>query len=352
MKWRFAAITAALVAVSCFAGAPAFAQAPVCQTAICTAEEVGPFMQGIAKSCGDVGTCNLCDIEIVIVNVGNWILGIVGALVLLFYVWGGIQMLASGSGASSVKAGKESIKTATIGLVIVFLAYAGVHTIAQALGISVTGGTCAETVGKSPNVGGAYSPCETAADIGKQCGLNKQCIDFGDGTPSCNTRCFIDHGQQGFTCKDTTSWSSADRSGASCIANLCDGGDAQLCCTDRPAASASASGPCKVSNADGSCTIKTTQGINAGADAALCSSTYASYPACPGTSPAPVTPPAGGGATPPPAAPTQCFITYKDQTKTPDYQPGKINGAGCGNAYCASLNASTACLGSDCVTCP
>lgn len=212
---------------------PAFAQSatPACSADPCTSAEVGPFMENIAQACGNTGDCTLCDMEIVVVNVGNWILGIVGALVLLFYVWGGIQWLASAGNSGRVKAGKESIKTATIGLIIIFCAYAAVYSLANALGVGVGGGTCAHTITSSPGVTGGPVSCSTNADVGKPCGTNSQCVPTAAGGSECKTLCAVqnnvDVASDLYSCEDVSS--HADWA-PNCSANKCDGGNNVQCC--------------------------------------------------------------------------------------------------------------------------
>jgi hypothetical protein len=62
-------------------------------------------------------------------NVGIFILGLVGSLVLLMYIIGGIMFLTAAGNDDRVKEGKKYLKNATIGLIIVFGAYAGIKTL-------------------------------------------------------------------------------------------------------------------------------------------------------------------------------------------------------------------------------
>ncbi len=123
-----AGAAAALLTLAAFVlplGAGAQINQPACNPAasVCTSAEVGPFLQGITVACGNVGNCELTDIMLVVANVGNWILGIVGSLVFLFYVWGGIDLLTSGGNPTRISKGKDRMKKATIGLLIVFGAF-------------------------------------------------------------------------------------------------------------------------------------------------------------------------------------------------------------------------------------
>ncbi len=57
------------------------------------------------------------------INVANYILGIVGALTLLMFVYGGVMMIISGGSADKVKKGKDIIIGSVVGLMIVFGSY-------------------------------------------------------------------------------------------------------------------------------------------------------------------------------------------------------------------------------------
>ncbi|MEK7451898.1 MAG: hypothetical protein AAB664_01025, partial [Patescibacteria group bacterium] len=87
-----------------------------CAGAVCGEGEVGTFMQGITQTCGNNGNCELKDIMMVFANVGNFVLKIVGSLVLFFYVLGGFWYLASHGDDAWVKKGKDAIKKSTFGL--------------------------------------------------------------------------------------------------------------------------------------------------------------------------------------------------------------------------------------------
>ena len=155
MKSRVTMVAALLIflGVSFFGvsvARPVFAQARIiCHgTSTCTSAEIGPFMSGVSVQCGNTGTCSLCDIEITLIDIGEWILGIAGVLVLFFYVWGGFTMLISGGASDRVKQGKSMLTTATIGLVIIFVAYAAVFTLARyLLGTNLNGSISVNVTG-------------------------------------------------------------------------------------------------------------------------------------------------------------------------------------------------------------
>jgi len=104
----------------------------ICAGTTCTAKEVGPFMDGISQECGNSGTCQLSDIMLLITNVGNYVLGIIGAIVLLMYTIGGFNILVSDK-LPNIQNGKKMISIATFGLFIVFFAYLGINTMVSIL---------------------------------------------------------------------------------------------------------------------------------------------------------------------------------------------------------------------------
>lgn len=61
------------------------------------------------------------------------ILGIVGALALLMFVWGGLLWMTSAGNADQVKKGRETLVWASIGLLIIFASYTLVTTIFKSL---------------------------------------------------------------------------------------------------------------------------------------------------------------------------------------------------------------------------
>ena len=70
-------------------------------------------------------------------NVVNAILGIVGSLALVMFIYGGIIWMTSSGNAEQVTKGKNIIIWATIGLVVIFSAYALVNfVLTKALGVT------------------------------------------------------------------------------------------------------------------------------------------------------------------------------------------------------------------------
>jgi hypothetical protein len=85
--------------------------------------------------CRDSGTCQLNDFMILAVNVSKIILGLCGSLALGAFVYGGFMFLISAGSREKVEKAKTIIKSAIIGLIIIFVSYTLVGFIFRALGI-------------------------------------------------------------------------------------------------------------------------------------------------------------------------------------------------------------------------
>lgn len=71
----------------------------------------------------------------VAIAISKWILGIVGSVALLMFVYGGIMFLISGGSSERVEKGKQIIIGSVIGLVIVFASYTIIGFVFHSLGI-------------------------------------------------------------------------------------------------------------------------------------------------------------------------------------------------------------------------
>lgn len=69
---------------------------------------------------GSCGNYSLNDMTQVLINVSDWILGVVGSVALLFFVYGGFVFILSGGSEEKVKQGKQILIGSIIGLFIVF----------------------------------------------------------------------------------------------------------------------------------------------------------------------------------------------------------------------------------------
>ncbi|MDD5071271.1 MAG: pilin [Patescibacteria group bacterium] len=98
---------------------------------VCLAQN-GIVPDGGKKVTGDYGLNDFVKIGI---NATQWILGIVGSLALLMFVYGGLMMIISSGSSEKVTKAKEIIIGAVIGLVIVFTSYMIIQFTIGALGI-------------------------------------------------------------------------------------------------------------------------------------------------------------------------------------------------------------------------
>lgn len=210
----------------------------ICQQSTgCLEKEVGVFMQGISKGCGNSGDCSLADIMTVFVNVGNYVVGIIGGIVLLMYIIGGFFMLISGGNNEHVKKGKQYLTISTVGLLIVMFSYLGIYTLRGVLQY----GSVALTDAKNE-----YVACSGPTIEGKNCDLNSTCTNGGF---TCESLCRQKHplstnSTSGdsttvsyYDCVDRKTTASSSEEGgnvyyieSSCAKNLCPGDVDVQCC--------------------------------------------------------------------------------------------------------------------------
>ena len=67
--------------------------------------------------------CDLCDFLYVLLKVANWGLNGIGALALLFFVFGGLVWLTSAGDKNRVAAGKKILTGTALGIIIILSAY-------------------------------------------------------------------------------------------------------------------------------------------------------------------------------------------------------------------------------------
>lgn len=90
---------------------------------------------------GRCGNYTLNDGVQLMVNVADWILGIVGSLALLMFVIGGFMFLISGGNTKTVEKGKDILIGAVIGLILVFSSYMIIKFSMSAMGLNWSGST-------------------------------------------------------------------------------------------------------------------------------------------------------------------------------------------------------------------
>lgn len=128
------------------------------------------------------------------VNVAQWILGIVGSLALLMFVLGGFMFLISGGNSQTVEKGKSILVGAVIGLIIVFCSYMIIKFSMAAMGLNWSGTTIVPT---------AISPVTTVLPADEPC--------------------IQQYGNQSYSCMLETN-------GHDCKTGLCSGAGNIRCC--------------------------------------------------------------------------------------------------------------------------
>jgi hypothetical protein len=85
-------------------------------------------------------TTNAVDIPTLIGRVINGVLGVVGSLALVMFIYGGLMWMTSAGSDEKVKKGREILIWATMGLIVIFTSYTLVYFIIFK-GIGAIGGT-------------------------------------------------------------------------------------------------------------------------------------------------------------------------------------------------------------------
>ncbi|MDD4332630.1 MAG: pilin [Patescibacteria group bacterium] len=100
----------------------------------------GSLWVGLER-CQACGNCTLNDFVQLAVNVANYILGIVGSLALLMFIYGGVTWLTSSGNKERVETGKKIIIGAVVGIVIVFASYLIIQFVMESLNVVSSKGT-------------------------------------------------------------------------------------------------------------------------------------------------------------------------------------------------------------------
>lgn len=88
----------------------------------------------------NIGTLRECDnVNVFIwlaINIGQYLFGFIGALALLFFVYGGILLIISQGNQEKIKQGTSAMTASIIGLVIAFSAYALISFLSSTIGVA------------------------------------------------------------------------------------------------------------------------------------------------------------------------------------------------------------------------
>lgn len=104
-------------------------------------DENNPLLESSARTryssgCISNGDCQLNDMLAVGVRFTELILGLVGSLTLLMFIYGGATMLLSQGAQDKVTKGKNIITAAVVGLVIVFASYGIISYVLDKIGFT------------------------------------------------------------------------------------------------------------------------------------------------------------------------------------------------------------------------
>ncbi len=86
------------------------------------------------------GNYDLNDMTQLFITASNWILGIVGSLTLVMFIYGGLLFLTSSGSSEQVSKAKGVLMAAVIGLIIVFSSYLIIKFALGSVGIGWNGG--------------------------------------------------------------------------------------------------------------------------------------------------------------------------------------------------------------------
>lgn len=126
-------------------------------------DDYGPFLCGVCQTCMDRGVCTLTDTMIVVGNVGNFILGIVGSLALLMFVIGGVLILVSQGEKGRVDRGRKFIFASAVGVAVTLGAVLILRTLLSTLESG------------SPGTGSSGGIVCDGTNDGAACGQNSVC---------------------------------------------------------------------------------------------------------------------------------------------------------------------------------
>ncbi len=96
--------------------------------------------------CRAQGICSLAEVTQVAVNITIFILGISGTVALLMFIYGGWNWVFAQGRSDYISSGKDAMKNASIGLAIIFGAYAIINMLFAILGGKSPAGTIEDTI--------------------------------------------------------------------------------------------------------------------------------------------------------------------------------------------------------------
>lgn len=100
------------------------------------ADHTGGCPVGYSGNCGNY---ELNDFIILAINISRWILGIVGSLTLVMFIYGGFIFLISTGSSEKIGEAKKIITAAVVGLLIVLSSFLIIKFVLSSMGIAWNG---------------------------------------------------------------------------------------------------------------------------------------------------------------------------------------------------------------------
>ncbi len=187
------------------------------------------------------GNCSLNTFIALGVSLSNIILGLVGALTLAMFIYGGVTLLISGGSAEKISKGKEIILGSVVGLLIVFGSYTIIKFVVNDVLVANKkfDGSAPKDTGNAGGTKGDASICGGESNLESCINDDQVCIDsWGQEGQGINKKCTAP-GQ--FCCKfqpvpTVTCEGSSGTSTRTCRTMFCNSGEflssPQLPCPD------------------------------------------------------------------------------------------------------------------------
>ena len=197
----------------------------------------------LLPACTQSGNCGISDILAVFINLAEYLLGIVGAVALGYFVYGGFVFILSRGNKGEVDRAFGILRSAAIGIFIIFLSGVLVRFTTQALtggqsAIPTVGETCDPGTQKSSTKGtglwlsipGGTGPSGVYMPEGLRC-IEKETSATKAGAPCKNLNdALAERGAAaGYTCMDVDTVKNG-----TCVRGLCSKlGGQYACCVNR-----------------------------------------------------------------------------------------------------------------------
>jgi len=92
-----------------------------------TPSQIGGFLGTLDSDCLDNGNCSICDGYGVVLNIMDYVFGVVGGITLFMFFLSGMYAMLAGAKSEYKKKAMDIAKYTAIGLALIFFSYAGVN---------------------------------------------------------------------------------------------------------------------------------------------------------------------------------------------------------------------------------